>query len=201
MSYKSSSVIPFSLGLLCVFILVACKRGETTQPGETKTISAKTATTAIKPPPKFGIYYEAPDGLADLEKKPDVATVRPSFLIYLDKLPEAEKVRLRFSKGSASGFVFGSGTVTSSENDNTKDNKPPKRDDYKNILVLKYGEESGVFEPQVMAVEGHKDLHRATYPSDLKAGEYMAFYFIDESEGEQRWEKARFQFAGQFTVK
>ncbi len=68
-------------------------------------------------------------------------------------------------------------------------------------MVLAYGEEAGVFEPQVATVDGRTDLYKAIYTGTLKPGEYLVFYFVDESEGKKRWEKARFQFAGQFTVK
>ena len=162
---------------------------------------SKPATQAkqpeIKLPPNFGVFYESAEGPVDLAKKPSVAAVNPSFLIYLEKIPEAAKLRLRFGKASGGPFIVDAGTVT----DSGEPKSPPKRDNYQNILVLAYGEDAGVFEPQVSAVEGHSDLYKATYSGTLKPGEYFAFYFVDESEGEKRWEKARFKLTGQFTVK
>jgi hypothetical protein len=67
--------------------------------------------------------------------------------------------------------------------------------------VLSYGEDAGVFEPQVTAVPGQSELYKAGYSGSLKPDEYFSFYFIDESKGQKSWEEARFKFAGQFTVK
>lgn len=178
---------------------VGCERGENTQQSESKPVAATTPAPNIKTPPKFGVFLEGTDGPVSLDTKPQV-TPSPSFLIYLENLPEPAKVRLRFGKGSASGFMVNSGTVTSGPG-NEGNKKAKQRDDYKNILVLAYGEDSGVFEPQVLAVEGRKDMHRAAYPAQLGPGEYTVFYFIDESDSGKTWEKARFEYAGQFTVK
>lgn len=130
------------------------------------------ATPTDNTPQTFGVYYEAPQGPVSLETKPTVADARPSFLIYVENLPEAAKVRLRFG-------------LTANQN----------------IFVLKQGEESGVFESQISTIEGRKDLLRGVYSGNLKPGEYEVYYFIDASEGKKRWDKARFQFAGQFEVK
>jgi hypothetical protein len=131
------------------------------------------ATSIPKTPSTFGIYYEAPDGSVALETKPIVATARPSFLIYLEAAPEPAKVRLRFAPEASST----------------------------DIMVLKQGEEKGVFEASVTNIEGRKDLLRAVYAGSLKPGQYTAYYFIDQSHGGKAWEKAQFQFAGHFEVK
>ena len=198
MNHRPTSITWISLCFALVFALGACTQKESRRTEETKTPAAS-QTPEVKPPPDFGIYYESTGGLSDLQKKQTLAAANPSFLLYLDKVPNAEKLRLRFGKGSGGPFVFNAGTVTSSGSAERK--SPPKPGNYQNILVLEYGEEAGVFEPKVTAVNGKGDLYRATYSGTLKPGEYMAFYFVDESEGEKRWEKARFQFAGQFTVK
>ena len=189
-----------SFCFVLVFVFAGCSR-KAPQVEENKSGPAATAGPEIKTPPTFGIFYESADGLLDLQKKPTLAAANPTFLIYLQKMPEASKLRLRFGigKGAAGPFIVDAGTVTSSGSAEAK--SPPKGDNYQNILVLAYGEGAGVFEPQVAAVDGRSDLYKATYSGIIKPGEYFAFYFVDESEGEKRWEKARFQFAGQFIVK
>lgn len=194
---KRASNTMFSVGLVLVLLLGACAQKES--PPSEATQTPATQASEVKPPPNLGIHYESAEGPSDLQKKPTLAAANPSFLIYLEKIPEAAKLRLRFGRGSGGPFVFNAGTVTSSGGAELKG--PPKPDNYQNILVLAYGEDAGVFEPKVTSVAGRSDLYRATYAGTLKPGEYMAFYFVDESEGEKRWEKARFQFAGQFWVK
>ncbi len=60
----------------------------------------------------------------DLEKKSTVAAANPSFLIYLQNMPEAAKLRLRFGRGSGGPFIVNAGTVTSS--DSSEPNESPK---------------------------------------------------------------------------
>ena len=195
--FISVSVIVFSCAL--VFASVGCGRKEGAQVQETTPQAAATHTPEIKLPPNFGVFYESAEGPVDLGKKPDVSAANLSFLMYLEKVPDASKLRIRFGKASGGPFIVDAGTVTSSGSAETK--TPPKRDNYQNILVLAYGEEAGVFEPQVTAVGGRNDLYKATYSGTVPAGKYFVFYFIDESKGEKRWEEARFKFAGEFTVK
>src|SRR5689334_6305214 len=120
----------------------------------------KPATSTIDTPKTFGVYYESPQGLVPLETKPAIADARPSFLIYFQNLPEAARVRLRV--GLAAN---------------------------QNIFVLKQGEESGVFEPHISTVEGRKDLLRAEYSGNIKPGEYVVYYFMDDSQGKKSWDK------------
>ncbi len=199
MNCQRISVAVTALCCVLVFALEGCARKEVQPVQETKPQALVTLAPEIKLPPNFGIFYRSAEGISDLAKKPTLAAANPAFLIYLQKMPEAAKLRLRLGKGSGGTFILDAGTVTSSGSAET--NSPPKRDNYQNILVLEYGEEAGVFEPQVTTVEGRSDVYNAAYKGNLKPGEYFAFYFVDESDGEKRWEKARFQFAGQFTVK
>ena len=187
-----------SFCFVLVFAFEGCSR-KAPQVEENKSMPAATAGSEIKTPPAFGIFYESADGPLDLQKKPTLPAANPTFLIYLQKMPEATKLRLRFGKGSGGLFIVDAGTVTSSESAEPK--SPPKSDNYQNILVLAYGAEAGVIEPQVTPVSGRTDLYKATYAGTLNPGEYFAFYFVDESEGAKRWQKAHFQFAGQFIVK
>jgi hypothetical protein len=181
-----------------MFALVGCAGENVQQVQETKPQASASQVHEIKAPPNFGVFYESAEGPADLGTKPTLAAANPSFLIHLEQVPEASKLRLRLGKGSGGPFIIDAGTVTSSGS--TEPKSPPKRDNYQNILVLEYGEEAGVFEPQVTAVGGRSDLYKATYSGTLPPGKYFAFYFVDESDGEKRWEKARFKFAGEFTV-
>jgi len=185
----------FSVSVL-VFVFYGCTPKQQ-QVQESKPATQATQQPEIKLPPKFGVFYESGEGAMELAEKTTVAAANPTFILYLEKIPEAAKLRLRLVKASGGPFIVDAGTVT----DSGEPKSPPKRDNYQNILVLAYGEDAGVFEPQVSAVEGHSDLYKATYSGTLKPGEYFAFYFVDESEGEKHWEKARFKLTGQFTVK
>jgi hypothetical protein len=199
MNYQRSSVTVTSLCFVLVFAFAGCTRKGVQQVEESKSEVPASQKPEIKLPPKFGVFYESAAGPVELENKTEVAAANPSFLIYLQNNPSAAKLRLRFGKASGGPFIIEAGTVTSS--DSAEPKSAPKRDNYQNILVLAYGEDAGVFEPQVTAVEGRSDLFKAAYSGTLRPGEYFAFYFVDESKGEKRWQEARFQFAGQFTVK
>ena len=190
-------VAVISLSLL-PFVLGGCKRNEQ-QVQDNKPAMPATPQPEIKLPPKFGVFYESAQGPVELGEKTTVQPANPSFTLYLEKVPEAAKLRLRFVKASGGPFIVDAGTITSSETSQPK--SPPKPGNYQNVFVFEYGEEAGVFEPQVTAVNGRSDLYKATYSGTLKPGDYFAFYFVDESNGEKRWEKARFKFGGQFTVK
>lgn len=188
--------------LLCFVLLLAlqgCARHETQQGQETKPQAQATQAADIKRPPGFGVFYESSDGPVELAKKPTVAAANPSFLVYLEKVESVAKLRLRFVKASASGFVIDAGSVTNS--DSAEPKSPPKRDNYQNVFVFAYGEEAGVFEPQVTSLDERTGLFKATYSGTLKTGEYFAFYFVDESKGDKPWAEARFKLAGQFSVK
>lgn len=166
---------------------------------ENKPTTQATQQPEIKLPPKFGVFYESADGPVELGEKATVAATNPSFLMYLEKVPGASKLRLRFGKGSGGPFIVDAGTVTSSGS--TESKTPPKPGNYQNILVLGYREVAGIFEPQITAVGGRSDLYKATYSGTVPPGKYFAFYFVDESKGEKDWEEARFKFAGEFTIK
>lgn len=194
--------IPSRGDLLCFVLLLTlqgCARDETEQGQETKPQAQATQAADIKRPPGFGVFYESSAGPADLAKKPTVAAVNPSFLVYLEKVESVAKLRLRFVKASASGFVIDAGSVTNSESGEPK--SPAKPGNYQNVFVFAYGEEAGVFEPQMTVLDEKAGLFKATYSGTLKTGEYFAFYFVDESKADKRWEEARFKLAGQFTVK
>lgn len=182
-----------------VFLLGACTPKQQ-EVQESKPATQATPQPEIKLPPKFGVFYESAQEPVELGEKTTVAATNPSFILYLEKVPEASKLRLRFGKGSGGPFIIDAGTVTSSGS-SSEPKALPKRENYQNILVLEYGEEAGVFEPQVTSVTGRSDLYKATYLGTLKPGKYFAFYFVDESKGERHWEVARFKFAGEFTVK
>ena len=199
MNCPRSSVILVYIGLLGPLMLSACKQGETGRSGQTTPAPSGTATPAIKLPPKFGVFYESAAGPVELEQKTEVFAANPSFLIYLQNIPAANKLRFRFVKASGGPFIVDAGKVTSSDSDKPK--SPPKPGNYQNVFVLAYGEDAGVFEAQVTAVEGQTELYKAVYSGALKSGEYFAFYFIDESKAQKPWEEARFKFAGQFMVK
>jgi hypothetical protein len=198
MKFKKSPLVFVCFIFLCAVILPACKQGETGQSGETPGPTTA-ASPAIKLPPKVGVFYESASGPVELVEKTEVAAANPSFLIYLQNIPAANKLRFRFVKASGGPFIVDAGTVTSSESDKSK--TPPKPGNYQNVFVLSYGEDAGVFEPQVTAVPGQSELYKAGYSGSLKPDEYFSFYFIDESKGQKSWEEARFKFAGQFTVK
>jgi hypothetical protein len=191
-----TSVTLFFLSVLTL-VLATCTPNQQ-QVQENKPATQATQPLEIKLPPKFGVFYESAQGPMELGEKTTLPAANPSFILYLEKVPEAAKLRLRFVKASGGPFIVDAGTVTSSDSDKPK--TPPKPGNYQNVFVLAYGEGAGVFEPQVTAVEGQRELYKAVYSGALKPGEYFAFYFIDESKGPKPWEEARFKFAGQFKV-
>jgi hypothetical protein len=137
---------------------------------ESQRSSAKAPPAAIELPREFGVYSESARGLEPLMGTPTLAVKNPSFVVYLQELPPIEKLRLRFGKGGT------------------------------NLFVIEYGEGAGVFEAKMEPVAGRKELYRAVYHGTLEPGKYMAYTFVDASEGPERWKKAQFQFAGQFKV-
>jgi hypothetical protein len=197
--FISVSIIAFSCAL--AFLWIGCGRKEVRPVQETKPQVAVSPTPEIKLPPNFGVFYESAEGPVDLGKSPTLAASNPSFLMYLEKVPEASKLRFRFGKASGGPFIVDAGTVTSSGSAEPKTKSPPKPNNYQNILVLEYGEKAGVFEAQVTAAGGRNDLYKANYSGTVPPGKYYAFYFVDDSKGEKRWEEARFKLAGEFTVK
>lgn len=154
---------PISIICLCALVLAleGCAQKEVQPVQKTEPPASVSQTPEIKPPPNFGVFYESAEGPVDLGTKPTLAAANPSFLLYLEKVPEGAQLRLRFGKASGGPFIIDAGTVTSSGSAEPK--SPPKRDNYQNILVLEYGEEAGVFEPHVAAVGGRGDLYKATY--------------------------------------
>jgi hypothetical protein len=137
---------------------------------ESQRSSAKAPRATIALPREFGVYAESAKGLEPLMGTPTLAVKNPSFVVYLQEMPPIERVRLRFGKGGV------------------------------NLFVIEYGEGAGVFEAKMEPVPGRKELYRAVYFGTLEPGTYMAYTFIDASEGPDRWKKAQFQFAGQFKV-
>jgi hypothetical protein len=201
MNSMNSRINIFGVVALCFLAigLAGCSRQRSEGTQQSNAQAEATKPAAIKLPPKFGVFYETPAGPVELVEKTEVAAANPSFWIYLQNIPSANKLRLRLVKASGGSFIVDAGSVTSSESDKPK--SPPKPGNYQNVFVLAYGEDAGVFEPQVTTVEGQSELFKASYASALKPGEYFAFYFIDESKGQKSWEEARFKFAGQFIVK
>lgn len=189
-------VAVFSLSVL-PFVLGGCKQNEP-QVQESKPPTPTTPTPEIKLPPKFGVFYESAQGPTELGEKTTLPAANPSFILYLENIPEAARLRLRLVKASGGPFIVDAGTVTSGKSSEPR--TAPKPGNYQNVFVLEYGEDAGVFEPRITAVNGRSDLYKATYSGTLTPGHYFAFYFVDEPEGEKRWEKARFKFAGEFIV-
>lgn len=173
MSGYNFPIMKICVGVALACTLAVCARKDAAPAPESSTVATANSQKGSDSPTGFGIYYEGAEGLALLEKKPSVVAANPSFLVYLEKLPPVERLRLRFATGVGRQRIY----------------------------VLESAEADDVFEAPLAAVEGHKDRYRATYTGTLKPGDYTAYYFIDESAGQAKWKKASFQYAGQFAVK
>lgn len=163
-----------AISLLVLFICSCTSEpGKGTQ-GETNKGSAQTTQKAgARLPDSPGVYYQSDGETRNLMAKPTVTSDNPSFIIYLEKQVPVEKLRLRLSKYPNS----------------------------QELLVLKDQPTAGVFEARIEPIENQEKMYRATYPGKLEAGEYISYYFTDESTGKKPWDRAQFKMAGIFPVK
>ena len=126
-----TSVTVFSLSVLPL-VLGACTPNKQ-QVQENRHATQATQPLEIKLPPKFGVFYESAQGPMELGEKTTLPAVNPSFILYLEKVPEAAKLRFRFVKAAGGPFIADAGTVTSSDNDD-----PAKRhNDDHSVLCAK----------------------------------------------------------------
>lgn len=158
-----------------VLFICSCssEQGKGTQGESNAAIVQPSQKVEAKLPESPGVYYQSGGETRNLMAKPTVTSENPSFIIYLEKQVPVEKLRLRLSRYPHS----------------------------QELLILKDEPPAGVFEARISSIENQEKMYRATYSGKLEPGEYISYYFTDESTGKKSWNRAQFKMAGIFPVK